>query len=121
MRTLIVAQVLLLAGGVAMAQTSQPPTSAPTAPPPAMATPPVTATTPTAPARPMTTEAKPAAPLPGSNSFTEAQARSRIERDGVSNVSGLKKDEHGIWRGQAMRGTASVKVALDYKGNVFVQ
>ena len=58
-------------------------------------------------------------PVKGSNSFTEGEARSRIEDKGLSNVSALKKDDNGIWRGRAMRGGQQVDVALDYQGNVF--
>jgi len=45
----------------------------------------------------------PGAPAAGANSFTEAQAKSRIEAAGYSNVSGLTKDKDGIWRGKASR------------------
>ena len=58
-------------------------------------------------------------PVKGSNSFTEGEARSRIEDKGFSNVSALKKDDDGIWRGRAMMGGQQVEVALDYQGNVF--
>ena len=37
------------------------------------------------------------APLPGANSFTEGQAKSRLEANGYSNVTALKKDEAGVW------------------------
>ena len=61
----------------------------------------------------------PVAPAAGSNSFTETQAKSRIEAAGYSNVSVLVKDKDGIWRGTATRGGATgVDVALDYQGNV---
>jgi hypothetical protein len=60
----------------------------------------------------------PGAPVAGANSFTEAQARSRIEGAGYSNVSGLTKDQDGIWRGKASKGGTPVGVALDYQGNV---
>ena len=60
----------------------------------------------------------PGAPAAGANSFTEAQARSRIEGAGYSNVSGLTKDQDGIWRGKASKGRTTVGVALDYQGNV---
>ncbi len=58
-------------------------------------------------------------PVKGANSFTEGEARSRIENKGFSNVSALKKDDDGIWRGRAMMGGQQVDVALDYQGNVF--
>jgi putative membrane protein len=58
------------------------------------------------------------APLKGSNSFTEAQARDRIIAQGMDNVTGLAKDGDGIWRGTAQQAGKSVEVAVDYKGNV---
>jgi hypothetical protein len=60
-----------------------------------------------------------AGPVKGSNSFTEGEARSRIQDKGFSNVSNLKKDDNGIWRGRAMKSGQQVDVALDYQGNVF--
>ena len=60
-------------------------------------------------------------PFPGANSFTEAQARERIEAKGFTSVSGLKKDDQSIWRGTAMKDGQTVNVALDYKGNVVAQ
>jgi len=58
------------------------------------------------------------APVAGANSFTEAQARSRIEAQGYANVTELKKDDKSIWRGKAIRDGTSVNVALDYQGNI---
>src|SRR3954452_6358697 len=58
------------------------------------------------------------APVEGRNSFTEGEAKSKIEKAGFSNVSGLKKDDSGIWRGKAMKNGQSVDVSLDYQGNV---
>jgi hypothetical protein len=60
------------------------------------------------------------APEAGKNSFTEAQARERIEARGLTGVTGLHKDENSIWRGTAMKDGKSVNVALDYKGDVVV-
>jgi hypothetical protein len=57
----------------------------------------------------------------GANSFTEGQAKSRIEGAGLTNVTELKKDESGIWRGKAMRNGQSVTVGFDYKGNISAQ
>jgi len=59
------------------------------------------------------------APVAGANSFTEGEAKSRIEARGFANVSELKKDDQGIWRGKAMRDGRSIDVALDFQGNVF--
>ena len=61
----------------------------------------------------------PDAPVAGANSFTEGQARSRIEGAGYSDVGDLQKDEQGVWRGKAMRNGSRTDVALDYQGNVF--
>lgn len=61
------------------------------------------------------------APLAGANSFTENQAKDRIIAFGLSAPSSLVKDDQGIWRGSAMKDGASVKVAVDFKGNVVVQ
>ncbi len=60
-----------------------------------------------------------AQPAAGANSFTEEQARSRIEAKGYTSVSNLSKDPRGVWRGKGMKGGASRDVALDYQGNVF--
>ena len=58
------------------------------------------------------------APLKGANSFTEAQAKDRVLAAGYTNVSGLKKDADGVWRGAASDGAKSITVAVDFKGNV---
>ena len=63
-------------------------------------------------------ENNPGAPVAGANSFTEGQAKSRIESHGFSNVTDLKKDDAGVWRGKAMRDGKSVDVSLDFQGNV---
>jgi len=60
-----------------------------------------------------------AAPVTGANSFTEGEAKSRIESRGFANVTQLRKDEQGIWRGRAQRNGTTVDVALDFQGNVF--
>ena len=62
-----------------------------------------------------------AAPVPGRNSFTAGEARRRIASAGFTNVKDLKKDDQGIWRGQATKDGASKSVALDYQGNVVGQ
>ena len=59
-----------------------------------------------------------AAPVRGRNSFTMGEARRRIERSGFTQVTGLKKDQDGIWRGKGMRGGQSMNVFCDYQGNV---
>ncbi|MCK1494998.1 hypothetical protein IVA87_31780 [Bradyrhizobium sp. 147] len=58
------------------------------------------------------------APVAGRNSFTEGQARSRIENAGYSNVSGLQKDNEGVWRGKADKAGTKTDVSVDFQGNV---
>ena len=55
---------------------------------------------------------------PGANSFTEAQAKERLEAAGYTKVSGLRKDDQGIWRGTATKDGKQVNVAVDFKGNI---
>src|SRR6187399_2845131 len=64
------------------------------------------------------TPPNPGAPVAGANSFTEGQAKSRIEANGFTNVSGLKKDDAGVWRGKASKGSQSMNVSVDFQGNV---
>jgi len=76
------------------------------------------ATSSTTPAVSTTDTTNPSAPVPGANSFTEDQAKSRIQDAGYTNVSALTKDDQGIWRGQASKDGKNTPVALDYQGNV---
>ena len=64
---------------------------------------------------------EPGAPIKGANSFTEGQAKDRIVAAGFTSVSSLAKDGDGVWRGSAMKDGKSVKVAIDFKGNVVSQ
>jgi hypothetical protein len=57
-------------------------------------------------------------PVAGANSFTRAEARSHILAKGYSNVTGLKKDQSGVWRGKATKDGQSGPVSVDYQGNV---
>lgn len=98
---LILIAVASIGTGVALAQSAA---TAPSSTPPAVAT--------------SNTPPPAGAPVAGANSFTEAQARKRIEDQGFSNVTNLKKDDHSIWRGTAMKNGTSVPVALDFQGNV---
>ena len=54
----------------------------------------------------------------GRNSFTESQARGRIEKAGYANVGKLAKNKNGVWQGTATKDGGKVNVGLDYKGNV---
>ncbi len=109
---------LMLAVG-AQAQTAAPADSSSTSTPakngPSTSPSPAAVTTTSEPTR--TTEA----PVAGANSFTEGQARARIEERGFAQVTDLKKDDKGIWRATAMKDGKSVAVALDYQGNIVGQ
>src|SRR3954470_7619353 len=59
------------------------------------------------------------APVAGRNSFTEGQAKSKIEEAGYTNVTDLKKDDNGVWRGKAAKkGGSAAAVSVDFQGNV---
>jgi hypothetical protein len=58
------------------------------------------------------------APVEGANSFTESQAKSRIEKAGYADIKDLKKDDKGIWMASGMKDGKPVMIALDYQGNV---
>lgn len=110
----------LAMGGSVLAQTAAPATTEP-----APST--TTSTTPSASPAPaaVATTSEPTrtteAPVAGANSFTEGQARARIEERGFAQVTDLKKDDQGVWRGTAMKDGKSVAVALDYQGNIVGQ
>ena len=101
-RTLCLALALAVSAGFAMAQTNQQGN-------PAVKNPQANS------------GSKPGQLEPGSNSFTEGQAKSKIEEAGYRNVTELKKDDQGIWRGKAQKDGKSVSVGLDFKGNVAQQ
>ena len=63
----------------------------------------------------------PGAPLKGASSFSEGQAKDRAMAAGFTSVSSLVKDGDGMWRGSAMKDGKSVKVVIDFKGNVVSQ
>ncbi len=58
------------------------------------------------------------APVAGRNSFTEGQAKSAIEKAGYSNVSELRKDNNGVWRGKASKSGSTSAISVDFQGNV---
>ena len=65
-----------------------------------------------------TTNANAMQPAQGANSFTQGEAQGRIGSEGYQNVSGLKLDNNGVWRGTAMKNGQQVQVWMDYKGNI---
>ncbi|WP_236020480.1 hypothetical protein [Sabulicella rubraurantiaca] len=56
----------------------------------------------------------------GSNSFTEGQARSRMEDAGITNVGELRRDDRGFWVGRGTRGGSQTDVAMDFRGRIAV-
>ena len=58
------------------------------------------------------------APAAGANSFTEGQAKSRLDSSGFSNISGLAKDAQGGWRGKGTKDGRTTDVSVDYQGNI---
>jgi hypothetical protein len=63
-------------------------------------------------------EREAAAPAIGANSFTQEQARERIEAAGYTGITELTQGEDGIWRAVAMLGGQTQEVSVDYQGNV---
>ena len=57
-------------------------------------------------------------PVAGANSFTQGEAMKQIEAKGYTNVTGLKKDDKGVWRGMATKDGKSGPISVDYQGNV---
>jgi hypothetical protein len=65
-----------------------------------------------------TTNANAPTPAHGANSFTMAQARTRMAKDGYQNITDLKKDQSGVWHAKAQKDGTTTMVWLDYKGNI---
>jgi hypothetical protein len=64
------------------------------------------------------TTTNPGAPVAGANSFTEGQAKSRMEKEGYTDVTRLMKDKDGVWHADASKAGKSYKVSLDFQGNI---
>ncbi len=107
-----------LAAAALCAGSAQAQTTTQTPPIPGVSSP--TATTAPVPMKPTTAMPEAGAPLPGANSFTQAQAISKIESLGYTNVVGLEKDANGVWRGKATRDGQVRDVALDFRGNIVI-
>lgn len=60
----------------------------------------------------------PAAPVKGENSFTENQAKEKIEAAGFAEVKMQNLDADGIWHATAKKGAENVNVRMDYQGNI---
>ncbi|WP_113407987.1 PepSY domain-containing protein [Rhizobiales bacterium] len=98
MKKSIFVATLLLSATAALAQSQTPSTSQ---------------TTPA-----VNTSQNPGAPVAGKNSFTEDQAKSRIEAAGYTDVMALKLDDQGVWRATAKKDGKDTGVSLDFQGNV---
>lgn len=103
MKKLALAMALALSSSFAMAQTTTAPSATENGDTPAVATP---------------DDTNPTAPVAGKNSFTENQARERLEKAGYAGVTGLAQDAEGVWRGKATKDGVTVDVGLDYQGNI---
>lgn len=57
----------------------------------------------------------------GTNPFTEADARKRLETLGFGEIVDLKLDDKGIWRGTAVSKGERTPVGLDAQGDVVAQ
>ncbi len=55
---------------------------------------------------------------PGANSFTEGQARGRMEAAGFTAVQDLRKDDQGFWRARATHNGSPADVAMDFRGRI---
>jgi hypothetical protein len=60
----------------------------------------------------------PAAPVAGKNSFTEGQAKRVLEDKGYRDVTALTNDDAGVWNATARKDGTTVKLKLDYQGNI---
>jgi len=109
-QTVLAAALLLGSAGFAMAQSTAPSTTTGTQTAPYRGT--------SANPNPNATGAGNAALEPGANSFTEGQARSRIEDRGYTNVDQLHKDQNSIWQAEATKDGRRVRVGVDFRGNV---
>ncbi len=109
-QTVFAAALLLGSAGLAMAQSTAPSTTTGNQTVPNAGT--------TADPNANATRAGNAALEPGANSFTEGQARRRIEDRGYTNVDQLHKDQNSIWQTEATKDGHRVRVGVDFRGNV---
>ena len=91
MKALSVSAALVMAAGAALAQSDQRPAQTPLA------------------VKPITSEAK---------TTDTDMIRSKIERMGLTDVTGLSRDSLGVWRAKAKRGAETVDVTVDKGGRI---
>lgn len=109
-QSLFAAAVLLASSGLALAQNTAPTTAA--------GNPPAAQSGTSSSPNPAPTRSGDTGLQPGANSFTEGQARGRIEDHGYTDVKQLHKDQNSIWQAEAMKDGRRVRVGLDFRGNV---
>jgi len=68
---------------------------------------------------PTTTTAAPKLPDAGA-AMSEQQAKAKIEGEGYTQVSGLKKDDKGMWTATAMKDGRAVQLSLNAQGQISV-
>ena len=49
------------------------------------------------------------------------KTKPKTASNGFDEVTGLRKDDQGIWRANAKQGDKQVNVSLDFRGNVVAQ
>lgn len=91
MKALPISAALVMAAGVVLAQTGQRPAETPLA------------------VKPITSEAR---------TTDTDMIRSKIERMGYTDVTGLSRDSLGVWRARAKRGAETVNVTVDKGGRI---
>jgi hypothetical protein len=91
MNALRLSAAFVMAAGMALAQTEQRPANDPLA------------------VKPIQSEAK---------TTDTDMIRSKIERMGYTDVTGLSRDSLGVWRAKAKRGTETVDVTVDKGGRI---
>jgi hypothetical protein len=120
------AAILSLVAGTAFAQIEQPSELGSARSPPIQsepAAPPVSASPETAPPASASPEsAPPASPesLESAPMLTEDQAKAKLESEGFMDVSGLRKDEMGLWTASAMKEGKPVQLSLDDQGHIMI-
>jgi hypothetical protein len=77
-----------------------------------------TTTTPNSPTSPAPSVPAANAPQGTVHALTADQARSQIEAEGYSRVTGLQKNDKGIWLGKAIKDGSAVSVTLDTNGKI---
>ena len=110
MRSLIVtAAIFSLAAGVAFAQSDKQPSELGATQHPPIHSEPATPPTTAAPKLPDAAAV-----------LTEEQAKAKIESEGYTEISGLKKDEKGMWTATAMKEGKPVQLSLNEEGQIAV-